>query len=228
MSERVKTRIAGTGSFAPDKVLTNEELSKMVDTTDAWIVERTGIRERRIVEDGVLPSDLGAEAARRAMEAAEVKPEAVDLIVCATSFPDRFLPSTACYIQAKAGCVNTRSISSGERGLSPNGSSQRRGRVISIGLEDMAQFPVWALPLTRFGTRGSRAASPLPACFAANASAALWMRSAADSAWARLLAFSATAFPALSMPPTSAEALLPAIASRFASAVVTRPVMAFR
>ena len=110
MTERLRVRIAGTGSFVPERVLTNEDLSKMVDTNDQWILERTGIRERRIAANGTSPSDLGAEAARRAMDAAGVTPEEIDLIVTATSCPDRLLPSTACYIQRKVGCFNAGAV----------------------------------------------------------------------------------------------------------------------
>lgn len=110
MNGRVRTRIAGTGSFAPPRILTNEELSRRVDTSDQWIVERTGIRQRCIAAPDVTPSDLGAEAARRALAAAEVAPSAVDLIVTATSLPDRMLPTTACYIQQKVGCVNAGAV----------------------------------------------------------------------------------------------------------------------
>lgn len=106
----MKVRVAGTGSCVPDRVVTNAELARSVDTTDEWIVERTGIRERRVAAPGQAPSDLGAVAARRALEAAEVRPEDVDLIVTATSCPDRFLPSTACYIQAKIGAVNAGAV----------------------------------------------------------------------------------------------------------------------
>jgi 3-oxoacyl-[acyl-carrier-protein] synthase-3 len=107
---RVKTRIAGTGSFAPPRVLTNQELSRLVDTSDEWIVERTGIRQRCIADPATNPSDLGAEAARRALAAAGVAPADVDLIVTATSLPDRLLPTTACYIQAKVGCTNAGAV----------------------------------------------------------------------------------------------------------------------
>jgi len=98
--------VAGTGSYLPPKVVTNFDLEKMVDTTDEWIVTKTGIRERRVVEDGVCTSDLGVEAAERALEDAGMDAEDVDLIVLATSSPDVVLPSTACIIQGKLGAVN--------------------------------------------------------------------------------------------------------------------------
>ncbi len=95
--------IVGTGSCVPDKVLTNYDLEKTVDTTNEWIVTRTGIRERRIAPADVCTSDMGAEAARRAMEQAAVKPEEIDLVICATITPDMVFPATACLIQNKIG-----------------------------------------------------------------------------------------------------------------------------
>jgi 3-oxoacyl-[acyl-carrier-protein] synthase-3 len=87
----------------PERVLTNADLEKMVDTTDEWIVTRSGIRERRIAGDTVCTSDLGAEAARRAMEQAGVREDQIDLIICATITPDMPFPATACLIQQKLG-----------------------------------------------------------------------------------------------------------------------------
>lgn len=98
--------IAGTGSYLPPKVVTNFDLEKIVDTTDEWIVTKTGIRKRRIVEGDVCTSDLGVKAAERALEDAGIGVQDVDLIVLATSSPDVILPSTACIIQAKLGAKN--------------------------------------------------------------------------------------------------------------------------
>jgi 3-oxoacyl-[acyl-carrier-protein] synthase-3 len=95
--------IVGTGSYVPDRVLTNADLEKMVDTTDEWIVTRTGIKERRIAPDWMCTSDMGAEAARRAMEQAGVREDEIDLIVCATCTPDMPFPATGCLIQQKIG-----------------------------------------------------------------------------------------------------------------------------
>lgn len=95
--------IVGTGSYVPDRVLTNADLEKMVDTTDEWIVTRSGIKERRIAPDNMCTSDMGAEAARRAMEQAGVREDEVDLIICATITPDMPFPATACLIQQKIG-----------------------------------------------------------------------------------------------------------------------------
>jgi 3-oxoacyl-[acyl-carrier-protein] synthase-3 len=95
--------IVGTGSYVPDRVLTNADLEKMVDTTDEWIVSRTGIKERRIAADYQCTSDLGAEAARRAMRQANIREDEIDLIICATITPDMPFPATACLIQQKLG-----------------------------------------------------------------------------------------------------------------------------
>jgi 3-oxoacyl-[acyl-carrier-protein] synthase-3 len=98
--------IIGTGSYLPEKVLTNDDLSKMVDTSDEWITTRTGIKERHIAADDQATSDLASEAARRAMTAAGITPEEIDLIVVATVTPDMFFPSTACFVQRKIGATN--------------------------------------------------------------------------------------------------------------------------
>ena len=95
--------IVGTGAYVPDRVLTNADLEKMVDTTDEWIVTRTGIKERRIAPDWMCTSDMGTEAARRAMEQAGVREDDIDLIICATITPDMPFPTTACLIQKKLG-----------------------------------------------------------------------------------------------------------------------------
>src|SRR3954466_11582938 len=95
--------IAGTGSAVPEKRLTNDELSRMVETNDEWIVQRTGIRERRIAGPGESTATLGAAAARKAIEAAGIEPKDLDLIVCATITPEMVFPSTACFIGADLG-----------------------------------------------------------------------------------------------------------------------------
>ena len=102
-SDHAMTRIVGLGSFAPDRVVTNHDLSQMVETSDEWILSRTGIRERRFAGDTETTSDLATEAARRAMANAGVKPEDIDLVVIATITPDMAFPSTACLTQAKLG-----------------------------------------------------------------------------------------------------------------------------
>jgi 3-oxoacyl-[acyl-carrier-protein] synthase-3 len=97
------SRITGTGSRLPDRVVTNKELESRVETSDEWIVSRTGIRERHIAADGEFTSDLALGAARNALAAAGRKPGEVDLIVLATSTPDMVFPSSACILQAKLG-----------------------------------------------------------------------------------------------------------------------------
>ena len=96
-------RIIGTGSFLPEKVLTNHDLERMVDTSDEWITERTGIRKRHIAEDGQTTCDLAEGAARAALEAAGVTAEELDLIIVATTTPDKVFPSTACLLQERLG-----------------------------------------------------------------------------------------------------------------------------
>jgi 3-oxoacyl-[acyl-carrier-protein] synthase III len=100
-------RILGTGSYLPERVMANTEFEKLVDTSDQWIVDRTGIRERRRAAEGELTSDLAVAAARKALEASDVVPANVDLVIVATTTPDRVFPSTACIVQAKLGIANT-------------------------------------------------------------------------------------------------------------------------
>ena len=97
------SRIAGTGSYLPAQILTNDELAQRIDTNDAWIRARTGIRERRIAAPDEKTSDLALHAARAALAAAGIAPEDADLIVVATTTPDMVFPSTACILQAKLG-----------------------------------------------------------------------------------------------------------------------------
>ena len=100
---RIYARIAGPGSYLPEKLVTNEDLAKQVDTSDEWIRSRTGIRERHIAAEGETTSDLGYHAAIRAMEAAGVDASEIDMIVVGTTTPDLIFPSTACLIQARLG-----------------------------------------------------------------------------------------------------------------------------
>jgi 3-oxoacyl-[acyl-carrier-protein] synthase III len=100
------SRIAGTGSYLPERILTNAELVRSIDTTDEWIFTRTGIRERHIVAEGEFTSDMAFEAAKKAIETANIDIQSVDLIILATTTPDRTFPSTACLLQQKLGITN--------------------------------------------------------------------------------------------------------------------------
>jgi len=102
----IRAMIVGTGSAIPEKVLTNQDFEKMIDTSDEWIVTRTGIKERHIASKGMNPSTLAIEASRRALEMAGIKPEELDLIISTTVFPDQPLPSTATFIQMGLGAMN--------------------------------------------------------------------------------------------------------------------------
>jgi 3-oxoacyl-[acyl-carrier-protein] synthase-3 len=99
----MRARIVGTGSYLPPRVVTNAELARRVDTSDEWIVSRTGIRQRHIADESQTSSDLALEASREALQAAGVKANDLDLIIVATSTPDYVFPSTACQLQAKLG-----------------------------------------------------------------------------------------------------------------------------
>jgi 3-oxoacyl-[acyl-carrier-protein] synthase-3 len=110
--------ITGTGSYLPEKVLTNADLQRMVDTSDEWIVERTGIKERRIAGDDEATSDLAIKAGREALENAGIKAEDLDLIIVATVTPDMAFPATACFVQKalgapKATCFDVSAACSG-------------------------------------------------------------------------------------------------------------------
>jgi len=110
--------VVGTGSYLPEKILTNRELSELVDTSDEWIVTRTGIRERRIAADDQNGSDLALHAAHRALEAAGIRADQLGLLIVATTTPDMIFPSTACILQAKLGvrgfpCFDVQAVCSG-------------------------------------------------------------------------------------------------------------------
>ncbi|HET9369375.1 MAG TPA: beta-ketoacyl-ACP synthase 3, partial [Vicinamibacterales bacterium] len=99
-------RVAGLATYVPPKVLTNADLERMVETSNEWILQRTGIRERHIVEPGVATSDIAEPAARAAIEEAGITPEQVGIIIVGTTTPDTIFPSTACTLQAKIGAIN--------------------------------------------------------------------------------------------------------------------------
>ena len=102
--------IIGTGIAIPPRVMTNDDMARIVDTSDEWIRTRTGIRERRIIGDGLNTSDLGAEAALQALKNAGVAPEEVDLIILATLSPDMLCPATACLVQHKIGAKKAAAV----------------------------------------------------------------------------------------------------------------------
>jgi 3-oxoacyl-[acyl-carrier-protein] synthase III len=102
----MRTKILGTGSYLPPKVVTNADFEKIVETTDQWIVDRTGIKERRIVEKGTWLSDLAIEAGKNALDSANTDPSEIDLVILTTSTPDQPLPPTAVRVQEKLGIKN--------------------------------------------------------------------------------------------------------------------------
>ena len=111
----IYSRITGTGSYLPEKVLSNADLEKMVETSDQWITERTGMKERHIGEEGVVTSDLCTEAARKAMAQANISAEDIDVIIIGSVTGDENFPATACYVQDKLGATNARSDQSFRR-----------------------------------------------------------------------------------------------------------------
>jgi 3-oxoacyl-[acyl-carrier-protein] synthase-3 len=102
----IYSRILGTGSYLPVRILTNADLEQIVETNDQWIVERTGIRERHIAAEGEFTSDLATQAARAALESAGLVADDIDLLLVATTTPDLVFPSTACIVQSKLGMTN--------------------------------------------------------------------------------------------------------------------------
>ncbi len=144
-------RIQGTGSFVPARVLTNVDLERMVETSDAWIVERTGIRERRIAASGESCSDLAVKAAERALEAAGVAAADLDLILVATCTGDAPLPATACLLQHRLGaqraaaCDISAACSGFVYALAVGDAYVRSGygRVLVVGSEVMSMLMDW-------------------------------------------------------------------------------------
>jgi 3-oxoacyl-[acyl-carrier-protein] synthase-3 len=105
-----RAKITGVGAYAPKRILTNADLERMVDTSDAWIVQRSGIRERRIADDTEATSDLAVKAAQQALDRANLTPDDVDFIVLGTTSADMQFPSTANFVQHKLGCRRTGSV----------------------------------------------------------------------------------------------------------------------
>lgn len=145
-------RIAGLGKYLPERVLTNEELARTVDTTDEWIRDRTGIRERRLASDEETSSSMGLEAARRALAVAGVEPESLDLVLAATTTPDGFFPAVACLIQdglnaRRAGAFDINAACTGFLAALATGSQFITAgafrRVLVVGTEVVSRIVDW-------------------------------------------------------------------------------------
>jgi len=152
VSQKIRAGILGTGSYVPPKVLTNKDLEKLVDTTDEWIVTRTGIKERHQAEAGVFTSDLAVEASKRALESAGLTAKDLDLIILGTITPDMPTPSTACFVQSKLGAPQAAAFdisaacSGFVYGLSVARAFVESGlykRVLLIGAEKLTTFIDW-------------------------------------------------------------------------------------
>ena len=148
----IYSRIVGTGSYLPPRVMTNDEFAARLDTSDTWIRERTGIVERHIADDSQASSDLGLEASRKALQAAGVTAQELDLIIVATSTPDFVFPSTACLLQAKLGAkgsaaFDVQAVCSGfVYGLATADSFIRGGtyrRALVVGAEVFSRILDW-------------------------------------------------------------------------------------
>ena len=144
-----RAKIMGVGAYVPKKILTNAELEVMVETSDQWIIERTGIRERHIADETEVTSDLAAKAATQALDRAGVPPEAVDLIVCGTTSADMLFPSTAIFTQQKIGARNAAAFdlwatcSGSLYSLSVGSQYIETGRartVLTIGAEILSRY----------------------------------------------------------------------------------------
>lgn len=149
---RIYSRIEGTGGYLPEKVLTNHELEAMVETSDQWITDRTGIKKRHIAADDETTSDLAEHAARQAMDAAGVLPSDIDLIIVATTTPDRVFPSTACLLQDRLdihGCTafDVQAVCTGfvyALGIADKFiSSGTHKRALVVGAETMSRIVDW-------------------------------------------------------------------------------------
>ena len=148
----IRSKIIGCGAYLPETILTNAELSKRVDTSDAWIQERTGIRERRVVKDGEMTSHLAVEASRRALIDAAIDAGELDLIVCATTTPDETFPAVATVIQSRLGMVggaafDVQAVCSGFiYGLAVADNFIKAGQaktVLLVGAETMSRLLDW-------------------------------------------------------------------------------------
>lgn len=150
-----ETKILGTGSYHPDKIITNADIAKRVDTNDEWIVQRTGIKERRmgLIEKDEFPSGMAERAARKAIEASGIDPEEIDLILFSVTFPDMMFPNTASILQNrlglknKCGCLDINAACSGWLyGLSLANSMIQTGqhkKILLVGCEMGTSFNNW-------------------------------------------------------------------------------------
>jgi len=150
---QIRSRIVGTGSYVPRKILKNSDLKKLVDTSDDWIIERTGIKERRVVESAEAASDLGLEASKRALRDAGLKPKELETIIVATMSGDMPMPSTASLIQGRLGAKNASAFDLNAAcsgflyGLSVADSfirSRNSKKVLLIGVDVNSKFLDWS------------------------------------------------------------------------------------
>jgi 3-oxoacyl-[acyl-carrier-protein] synthase-3 len=148
----MKAKILGTGSALPSKIVTNDDLSKLVDTNDAWIQERTGIQERRVADAATATSDLAVIAAEKALAAAKVAPAEIDLIIVCTCSPDMLFPSVACIIQDKLKLTNAAAFdlsaacSGFNFGLSTAASFIESGKykkILLVGADTLTKYLDW-------------------------------------------------------------------------------------
>lgn len=145
-------KVLGTGSYVPEKILTNADLEKIVETSDEWITQRTGIKERHIADENTATSDVAAQAAKKALADANLSPEDIDLIITATVTPDMFFPSTACFIQKAIGAKNAVAFDVSAactgfiygltiaKNFIENGGARK---VLVIGSETLSKFTDW-------------------------------------------------------------------------------------
>lgn len=152
MSEKIYSRIIGTGGYLPEKILTNADLEKMVDTSDEWIRERTGIQQRHIAADNETTCDLAEVASQRALEMAGIDAQSIDLIIVATTTPDKIFPSTACLLQQRLnihGCpaFDVQAVCSGfVYALSVADQFIKTGmskRALVVGAETLSRITNW-------------------------------------------------------------------------------------
>src|SRR6476659_1363760 len=133
-------RISGVGKYLPERVLTNADLEKLVDTNDRWIVERTGIRERRVAADHESSATMGAEASRMALRTAGLQGDDIDLVICATCTPDGMFPGSSAIIQDAIGARNAGAFTVGAQFI----DSGVYDRVLVVGAEVYTRILNWS------------------------------------------------------------------------------------